>query len=59
MHYLPPELLEAMQRVGKRAKSAPEGAEEGDLSNMSQEDAVALATEIVNIAHEIRRLSTH
>jgi len=57
VHYLPPELLESMRRVNKRVSSF-QGAEEGDLSTMSQEDAEILAKEIVDIAHEIRRLST-
>lgn len=58
VHYLPPELLEAMRHVDKRVMSSPAGTNEGDMSYMGQEEAETLAKQIVDIAHEIRRLST-
>jgi len=63
VHYLPPGLLEAMRSVRQRALSFPEGAEGergamATLSEMSVEEAEALAREIVDIAREMRRLAT-
>jgi len=63
VHYLPPELLESMRAVRERLVSSTEDHRGLDtahakLSNMSLEDAEALAKEIVDIAREIRRLST-
>lgn len=63
VHYLPPELLESMRTVRRRALSLAEGGEGGleekaTLKKMSAKEAEDLAREIVEIAREIARLAT-
>jgi len=53
VEYLPAELLDSLRRIREQVGDGPES-----LSTMRQDEAVTLATEIVRIAHEIRRRST-
>jgi hypothetical protein len=57
--YLPLDLLGAMRRVRDRVSPSAGGPTHTALSEMSQEEGEAMAKEIVDIAREIRRLSTH